>query len=82
MWHEQKGWHSWHTPTDAQRKARWKEHMNQREAARRQQVIRDTIRGLREILTTNLRQELDPHQETELAQLMNMAVGGRRSYET
>ena len=56
--------------------------MNQREAARRQQVIRDTIRGLREILTTNLRQELDPHQETELAQLMNMAVGGRRSYET
>jgi hypothetical protein len=51
--------------------------MNQREAQRRQKVIKEAIAGLREILTTNLRQELDPHQERQLAELMNMKFDWR-----
>lgn len=46
--------------------------MNQREAARRQKLITDTLAGLHEILTTNLRQELDRSQEQELKELLSL----------
>jgi hypothetical protein len=48
--------------------------MNQREAARRQQLITDTLHGLKVILTTNLIQELDPAQEDTLKLLLGMGV--------
>ena len=46
--------------------------MNAREASRRQQLIVDTLYGLRQIFTTNLAQELDPIQEAELVRLLNL----------
>ena len=48
--------------------------MNQREAKRRQQLITDTLHGLKLILTTNLHQELDPGQEETLKLLLGMGV--------
>lgn len=69
-WHPEAGWHGYHTPTRAQIKARWKEHMDAREAKRRQQMIVDTLFGLKQIFTTNLVQELDPMQEAEMIQLL------------
>lgn len=69
-WHVDKGWHHFHTPLRAQIKARWKEHMDAREANRRQQLIVDTLYGLRMIFTTNLVQELDPLQEAEMIRLL------------
>jgi hypothetical protein len=50
------------------------ETVNQREAARRQQLIVDTLHGLKLILTTNLIQELDPAQEEALKLLLGMGV--------
>lgn len=48
--------------------------MNQREAARRQKIIHDTLTGLGEILTTNLLQELNPEQEEVLKKLLGLGV--------
>lgn len=48
--------------------------MNQREAARRQKVIRQTLLGLEEILTTNLLQELAPEEEIRLQDLLELGV--------
>lgn len=48
--------------------------MNQKEAARRQKVIATTIVGLHEILTTSLRQELDPDEEQLLKDLIELGV--------
>ena len=50
------------------------EAVNQREAKRRQQLITDTLHGLKLILTTNLHQELDPGQEETLKLLLGMGV--------
>ena len=69
-WHPEAGWHGYHTPPREQIRARWKEHVNQREANRRQQLIVDTLHGLRMLFTTNLAQELDPVQEAELIRLL------------
>jgi hypothetical protein len=49
--------------------------VNQKEAARRQKVIATTLQGLREILTTNLHQEMDPSQEAELFELIYLGQG-------
>ena len=46
--------------------------MNIREAVRRQKVIVNTLAGLREILTTNLHQQMDPLEEEELTELMDL----------
>lgn len=48
--------------------------MNAREAKRRQQLIVDTLYGLKQILTTNLIQELDPEQEDSFKDLVGLAV--------
>lgn len=48
--------------------------MNAREAKRRQQMITDTLFGLKQILTTNLLQELDPEQEDLLKNLIELGV--------
>lgn len=69
-WHPEKGWHIHHDPTDAQRKERWKDYVNQREARKRQQLIENTLAGLEEILGTNLHQEMDPEQEVWLIKLL------------
>lgn len=74
QWHAEKGWHGYHTPSREQIRARWKEHMNAREAKRRQQVITDTLFGLKQILTTNLLQELDPEQEQLFKDLLELGV--------
>jgi hypothetical protein len=46
--------------------------VNAKEAARRQKVIQSTLDGLKEILETGLKQELDPQQELELMRLINL----------
>ncbi len=48
--------------------------MNAREARRRQQMITDTLYGLKQILTTNLIQELDPDEERLLGDLICLGV--------
>ena len=48
--------------------------MNAREATRRQKVITAALTGLREVLSTNLLQELDPDQEKLLKQLIELGV--------
>lgn len=73
-WHPDKGWHGYQTPSREQIRTRWKEHMDAREAKRRQQLIVDTLFGLKQILTTNLAQELDPAQEEEFKHLISVAV--------
>lgn len=73
-WHAEAGWHGYHTPSREQIRARWKEHMDAREARRRQQTITDTLHGLRLILTTNLIQELDPEQEELFKDLIELGV--------
>lgn len=75
-WHKDIGWHGWQTPTDAQRKARWKEHMNAREARKRQQVIEITLCGMEEMLihNTSLLQELNPEQEHRFEKLVKIAM--------
>lgn len=76
QWHDGKGWHGYHTPTREQIRARWKEHMNAREAKRRQQLIHDTLFGLRAMLTEDqtLLQEMDPDQEQAFKDLIELAV--------
>jgi hypothetical protein len=46
--------------------------VNAKEATRRQKVIQSTLDGLKEILETGLKQELDPQQELELMRLINL----------
>jgi hypothetical protein len=48
--------------------------VNQREAARRQRVIAETLAGLREIFTTNLHQEMDLRQELEMETLLRLGA--------
>lgn len=76
-YHWDKGWHAWHTPTDSQRKRRWKEFVNAKEVARRQQAIEDTLAGLQEMFSTNLHMWLDPEQEEEMKKLL---IAGYRHY--
>jgi hypothetical protein len=53
--------------------------MNQKEAARRQKVIRDTITGMVEIFTTNLHQEMDALQEVQMMQMLDLGEKWARS---
>jgi hypothetical protein len=48
--------------------------MDAREAARRRKVIVSTLVGLKEVLTTNLWQELDPDEERLLKDLIELGV--------
>lgn len=66
------GWHTWQEPDNALRKERWRNWMNIREAVRRQKLIVNTLAGLREILTTNLHQQMDPLEEEELTELLDL----------